>query len=283
MAELRAIGFFQNQDDTQLQDEYHRAWGCEASNNRLEVELMLSSLDRSKVWCSPVEIEGSLLGYLDFFTALGALGPFRPSEVSLQQETVSFSADCYTYRFEVSPGSKLDLGVLEVVNSSLWGRSQYEVCDGLGMPDLVLFLTPQQKAALQTRPAWTFQESLSNTGSKRTHHGWLNDYSEQGMESQSWRVFQDRQYCSQLETGWEREGMIFLQEHDVLTLYEPSGEIHWSGELLSRRHWLTRLYPSSMDYRWFPPDLSASSWAKFFTAKPPLRASLERLSTAPLL
>lgn len=81
--------------------------------------------------------------------------------------------------------------------------------------------------------------------------GWITDYCEFGMEGRA-LVFQDEAYCN--SSGWEREGMHWLADGDVLTILNEDGSVLWHGTL--------------------PSDVDRDVWWGWFEKNPPMRAIL---------
>ncbi len=108
-------------------------------------------------------------------------------------------------------------------------------------------------------------------------HGWISDYSAQGMEGEIWQIFQDRAYAQDRAQGWRPEGMHRLESGDRLTIFDDEGVVLWAGRLAARRrNWYShrKLFPG--DPAWHPTGVAAETWQGWFQQKPALSATLER-------
>lgn len=103
-------------------------------------------------------------------------------------------------------------------------------------------------------------------------HGWIAEYNAQGMESEFWRIFQDRAFAESETAGWDFQGMVILGDGHELTILGEDGEALWSGILRSRRVGRRRLTPQAPD--WSPPDVPIETWNDWFQRHPPLAATL---------
>ena len=108
-------------------------------------------------------------------------------------------------------------------------------------------------------------------------HGWISEYTAQGMEGDVWLIFQDRAYARDREGGWDMAGMYRLQEKDALTIFDEQGQVLWSGVIATRPSGLFNLFkrrPGHPD--WSPTDVSLIDWHNWFRHQPPLEAILKR-------
>lgn len=105
--------------------------------------------------------------------------------------------------------------------------------------------------------------------------GWISEFSEQGMEGEVWRIFQEEEFSDSNTQGWRYEGMRQLADGDLLTILAADDGILWQGTLRSQSRWLGlggSLPPVHPD--WHPSDVSVETWSGWFRTQPPLRAIL---------
>lgn len=106
-------------------------------------------------------------------------------------------------------------------------------------------------------------------------HGWISDYTAQGMEGERWHIFQDRNYSADRTHGWQLEGMHPLQSGDHLTIFADDGRVLWAGHLApSRRRWFSHRQVLPSEPAWHPPDVAAATWLDWFQQQPALVAIL---------
>jgi hypothetical protein len=112
---------------------------------------------------------------------------------------------------------------------------------------------------------------------KKELRGWISEYNGQGMEGEFWRVFQDQEFATDIETNWQFEGMYQLHEDDELIIFNVNKKTLWSGKIKTRYVGflgLKKLCPSQPDWR--PADVKLADWEKWFRQNPPLEAILKR-------
>ncbi len=105
--------------------------------------------------------------------------------------------------------------------------------------------------------------------------GWISEFTEQGMEGEVWRIFQDEAFSDSNSHGWRFEGMHQLANGDALTILDAGDRILWQGILRAQSRWLgfaAGLSPVHPD--WHPSDVSLETWCGWFRSQPPLRAIL---------
>lgn len=270
LVSLQAIGLLVGGDPETLAADFQTHWGSwESHSNPLEAEIMLATLDRRRVWHRDLKFsETPAQVYRETLSQWGELawGRFHPESIEVREGQVFFRVESYTYAHRLQPGHYLDTSLAEVVNSCLYGTQRFEVCDNLGMPNLVIVLEPASRTCLEKR-GWNFVY----TPRAGEFHGFLSTFWEQGMEEPPWHIFQDRAFCEGLERGWERAGIHPLAEGSRLTIFDLDSRVLWSGEVKGRRlGWFGRLQASSCD--WHPPEVPAEVWRGYFHRNPPLRA-----------
>lgn len=111
--------------------------------------------------------------------------------------------------------------------------------------------------------------------------GWISEFTQQGMEGEVWRIFQDEAFTDSNTHGWQFEGMHQLADGDTLTILDASDRILWQGILRTQTRWLglaAGLSPVHPD--WHPTDVSVETWSGWFRCQPPLRAILVRHQNA---
>jgi hypothetical protein len=107
-------------------------------------------------------------------------------------------------------------------------------------------------------------------------NGWITDFSEQGMEGEAWRIFQDAAHATSRIAGWRMEGMICLAPGQHLTIYDDAGAALYAGVLRAHRmHWWSRRQLLPVDTRWAPRGILMPVWEGWFRAHPPLAAQLQ--------
>lgn len=266
LSELQSLGFLAQLDDESCQRLLEQTWGCPFSPGP-EGDAMLLSLDTASCWQGDLKMEGDPAPYyrelLHRWAPLSR-GSFQP-EVSENPGPELFRVGDYQARFQPAPGHYLDTpGLMHIVNSHVLGLHQFEISDALGMPNLVLFIDPARRLALEQR-GWKFYA--------QQRWGYLSSFWEQGMEEFPWRIWQCRRHCQSPTTGWGREGMHRLGEGDELEILHHDGSLLWRGCLQARRKgWFGRLRVSDPD--WYPPEVASKSWQQWFEQNPPLRARL---------
>lgn len=119
------------------------------------------------------------------------------------------------------------------------------------------------------KDAMTFEPSA-------VRHGWVHEYWEQGWEGDFWRIFQDARFCDSRLAGWRPEGIARLADGQRLTILADDDAVLWTGRLLARKIGRCQRLPTQpWQPAWHPLDVSAETWAHWFSAHPPLRASLQ--------
>jgi hypothetical protein len=272
--ELQALGFLVGADAESSLELFTHRWDSWEAHQGVTRELMLASLDSQRVWMRDLKLcDQPWEAYLEALLGWASIsqGSFRPEQPK-SELAVEFSLDGYRFRFQPKPGHYLDMGLLDVVNSSLYGGRRFEVSDQLGMPNFVLMLDAEGKAALEkrgwhllARPAWRY--------------GFLWNYWEQGMEEPPWLVFQDRCYCASRDQDWQRDGMVQLSPGDELEILEHDGSRVWAGTLKARpKSWFAWLAP--LDANWNPAEIEPDLWKSYFYRSPPLRANYRSATQA---
>ena len=274
--ELQKLGFLSQLDLPQSEKELDKTWGWSAYQgaNEVEQELMLVSLDRARVWHRDLKFSERVAPYRKMLLELSEIseGRFQPTLTVWDPNLELVSFECENYRFCYKPasGHYLDSRLLEVVNQSLCGPKRFEVCDGLGMPNVVVFVDQITKQALSSR-GWNFLNFQGDWSD-----GFVSTFFEQGMEEPAWRIFQDARHCDSPTQGWDSAGIERLQDGQELIIWDRHGQQVWSGPLRHRRvRWFRQL--SVLDNDWHPPDRSWGDWDQLFVAHPPLRARWRRL------
>jgi hypothetical protein len=264
---LRAVGFLPEGEPLALRDRFSQRWDDWESHEGVPAELMLAALDERRVWQRDLKIQGppfeayreALLEWAEI-----SWGVFRPQKIS-GPDPIEFEVDGYLYRYQPRSGHYLDMGLLKVVNSSLYGQPRFEVSDGLGMPNWLSLLSPGSRSALEGR-GWHFVTE-ADTGM----HGFVSTFYEQGMEEPAWSIFQDRTFCESHDRGWDRAGLQRFSEGAHLTVFEHDGRVLWSGVMEGRRRgWFGRLHASDGD--WHPAEVAPEVWQSYLVRTPPLRA-----------
>jgi hypothetical protein len=275
LSTVQEAGFLRGQSSESVLAQVERFWGLQLpqqADSELEAQLMLVALDREKAWYADIKVDGDIAE--SYRTALAgwsgiAKGRFRPDQVEIGKE-ITFRLDGYQHRFLPAPGHYLDMRLLGLINASLCGNWRFWVCDGLGMPNLVFFLTPPERRRLALELNWPFVDSLTEA-EPGLLHGYLADFWEQGMEEPPWLIFQDASYCNGPGEGWERDGMHTFADGGELTIFAMNGSVLWAGTFQSRRQSLfQKLHPGSPD--WHPEGLDKNLWQSYFRRSPPLRA-----------
>jgi hypothetical protein len=279
LQQVQAAGFLQGWTEQAARSAVDRVWGArlpEQAENRIKAELMLASLDQQRVWHSDVKFQGDPgQAYTDALSGWARVcrGLFDPVRIDIDPDgEIRFEAHGYTYRFTPLAGHYLDLGLLNVVNSSLHGPCRLQICDGLGMPNLVVLLTPEEKAMLSQERGWTFVDAGTVSGSM---FGYLGDYWAQGMEEPAWLIFQDSRFCGSPTAGWDTEGMHRIEPEAQMTVFRTNGSVLWQGTLGRRRggFW-SWLLPNDSD--WFPEGMGPDAWHSMFHHDPPRRAAYQK-------
>jgi hypothetical protein len=105
--------------------------------------------------------------------------------------------------------------------------------------------------------------------------GWISEFTEQGMEGEVWRIFQDEAFSDSSTHGWRYEGLRQLADGDTLTILDAGDRILWRGILRAQTRWLGLAASlSPVDAEWHPSDVSLDTWSGWFRSQPPLRAIL---------
>lgn len=269
LASLQSLGLLVGRQPEAVAAEFRSAWESWESHSAVEAEVMLATLDHQRVWHrdlkfseNPAQIYPQTL--YQWSQLLGAR--FEPQSIEVREGMVCFQVEGYSYAHKIQAGHYLDTSLAEAVNSSLYGTQRFEVCDNLGMPNLVIVLNPASRAGLEER-GWNFV-SRPQSGE---FWGFLSTFWEQGMEEPPWHIFQDRAYCDGPDRGWDRAGLHQLAEGSQLRVFDHDYRVLWSGQVKGRRQgWFGRLNAGSCD--WHPREVPAEVWRSYFNRNPPLRA-----------
>lgn len=272
VGELQELGFLQNRSVADLWQAAERRWGLDLpgqAESRAQADLMLVCLDREQVWHGDLKHFDDLSGLLSELSRL-AQGAFVPQSLVTDPQLVSFQVGPYGYKFQPAPGHYLDMQLLKTINSSLLGRSRFEVCDDLGMPNVVLFLDPERRDRLKTMRGWSFVPSLVQPADG-FRWGFLSNYFEQGMEEAAWLTFQEQRFCASLEAGWQMEGLHRIGEGDSLQVLRNDASLAWQGRLQRvRGGFWQRLCGQPATLK--PPEIEPEVWHDWFHRSPPWRA-----------
>lgn len=272
VAELQDLGFLQNRSAAELWQAVERTWGLDLpgeAERRAQADLMLVSLDHEQVWHQDLKHPD---GYLPMLGELSRLtqGAFAPGNLVVDSEQVRFETGPYSYRFQPAPGHYLDMRLLETLNSSLLGANRFEVCDDLGMPNVVLFLNAKRRDRLKELRGWSFVPSLVQP-TEGFCWGFLSNYFEQGMEEAAWLTFQDQRFCASLEADWKMEGLHRIGPGDSLQVLHNDGSQAWQGQLqLNGGGFWRRLRGQPATLK--PPEIETEIWHDWFHRNPPWRA-----------
>lgn len=110
--------------------------------------------------------------------------------------------------------------------------------------------------------------------------GWISEFSEQGMEGEVWRIFQDEAHSDSDSHGWRFEGMHRLADGDELTILNAEGSTVWQGLLQNQTRWFGFAKSTTpVEPEWHPVDVPLQIWKGWFQARPPMRAILKPLET----
>jgi len=273
VAELQDLGFLQNRSVAELWQGVERTWGLDLpgeAESPAQADLMLVSLDREQAWHQDLKHPDNHFERLVGELSRLARGAFNPSNLVADLEQVSFQVGPYSYRFQPAPGHYLDMQLLKTLNSSLLGANRFEVCDNLGMPNVVLFLEPERRDRLQAMRGWSFVPSLVQPADG-FRWGFLSNYFEQGMEEAAWLTFQDQRFCASLEAGWQMEGLHRIGPGDSLQVLRDDGSLAWQGRLqMVRGGFWQRLRGQPATLK--PPEIEPEVWHDWFHRSPPWRA-----------
>lgn len=269
--DLKKLGFFASLSWEEARAQLERVWGLEVLDQS-EAEWMLASLDEERIWHQDLKfVEGDPNLYADLLAELARLtqGALQPEAIERQGEGLRFRADDYLWTFTPAPGHYLDMSLVGILNSALCGTRQLEICDNLGMPNLVAWLSQEEKVALKAR-GWSFVDSLAHRTSPPTLQGFLHDHFDQGMDC-SELSFQDKSFCQSSREGWRYEGKYRIQAGAHLTVLDEQGRPSWSGLLGSEK---IPLFQRLLGKRpgLFPASLAEAQWRKWFVGERPGRA-----------
>ncbi len=271
---LQSLGFLEGRSWEECAQNAQAYWGVDIPyecDTRSQALVMLLCLDKSRVWhgqSNLIESPGCYGRLLEELSAVSH-GLFLPRQIEAAAGRVSFHSHEYRYLFEPAAGEAFDMRILQVVNWAIMGAKQFECLDVLGMPNVALLATADERSRLETLIERPFVHSLTAAPDNRLR-GFLSDFWEQGMEERPWLIFQDQRFCRNHRTGWDRAGMYRLKVGARLKIFDHEGGLLWQGTLGDdERGFWGRLTGKPLSVK--PADVEQQTWDSWFKSRPPLR------------